>query len=100
MANLIVLKGGFLYSTLRVFSDDIAEGFRQLEHRATVIDLLDSAYGRPLEADIREGCEFAFGINGYGCDLKTTRGVVWDTLGIPFVIALLGPGIHPMLRNH
>jgi len=95
MANIIVLKGGSLYTTLRVFSDEIAEGFRQLGHRATVIDLLDSTYGRSLEAAIGEGSDFAFGINGYGCDLKTTRGALWDVAGIPFVIALVD---HPLFH--
>ena len=78
MANIIVLKGGSQYSTLRVFSDDIANGFRLLGHRATVVDLLEPAFNRQLEAAVREGCDLAFGVNGYGCDLKTAKGVLWD----------------------
>jgi hypothetical protein len=95
MANIIVLKGGSQYSTLRVFSDDIANGFRLLGHRATVVDLLEPAFNRQLEAAVREGCDLAFGVNGYGCDLKTAKGVLWDTLGIPFVIALVD---HPLVH--
>lgn len=95
MAHIVVLKGGSLYSTLRVFSDDIAQGFRNLGHRATVIDLLEPEFGRELAAALQSGVDVAFGINGYGCDLKTPQGVLWDAFEIPFVVALVD---HPLFH--
>ncbi len=64
MKKIVVLKAGSQYGALRIFSDEIVKGFKELGCQCTVLDLLKETNELDNNLDKIEDCDFIFTFNG------------------------------------
>lgn len=62
--NIILLKGASQYDALRIFVDALANGFKSLGHRATVIDMLSDGAIDSLNKVVSKEFDFIINLNG------------------------------------
>jgi hypothetical protein len=96
--QIILLKGQSQYGVLRIFIDELNEGFEKLGYRSTIIDLNASDATQQLELALSQPVFFVIGMNGVGIDLKIDGHSLYDTYGIPYFAFLVDHPIHHLIR--
>lgn len=98
MSRVIIFKGASQYATLRVFSDELVNSFKNIGVEAVTVDLTDKNFINILQQEINRGCNFFVGFNGVGIDLKAGSNCLYDVLNVPFINILMDHPYHHIQR--
>lgn len=99
--SVVIYKGKFAYDVVNVFSDLVAEGFREAGYECVPIDLTQGAsFAEELKAVLRAGsCKAVFSFAGAGAELEVSGGrLLHDVVGVPFVAAMVDHPAHFLKR--
>ena len=99
--SIAIYKGKFLYGVVNVFSDLIAEGFRQAGYSTHLIDLTQGvSFLEELKPVVERGdCRFIFSFAGAGAELGLSDGrLLHDAIPVPFLAAMVDHPAHFISR--
>ena len=95
--SVIIYKGKFLYDVVNVFSDLVADAFKEAGYTPFVIDLRQgTSFIEELKKVVEKGgCKLIFSFAGAGAELLLSNGkLLHEMIPLPFIAAMVDDPAH------